>query len=64
MVDDDVAGLILLLLVKIFAGAWLAMLVLGMFAGYMGMPGLAIGYWATLGILMMIKFIFLDLTDS
>lgn len=62
MVDDDLLdGLVLLLILKIFGGAWLAMLLLGMFAGYMAMPGLAIGYWATLGVVAMVKLVFLDL---
>lgn len=64
MVDDDLLdGLVLLLILKIFVGAWLAMLLLGMFAGYMAMPGLAIGYWATLGVVAMVKLVFLDLSD-
>lgn len=54
---DDITsaeiGLTLLVIGKMFLSAWLVMLVLGMFAGYMAMPGLAIGYWATMGIMTM-----------
>jgi hypothetical protein len=38
--------------------AWLLMLLFGMFAGYLGVPGLAIGYWATYGIYLMLRLIF------
>lgn len=40
-----------------FGSAWLLMLLFGMFAGYLGLPGLAIGYWATYGIYLMLRFI-------
>jgi hypothetical protein len=51
-------GLLILLIGRIFLSAWMAMLLLGMFAGYMVMPGLAIGYWATMGIVAMVNLIF------
>lgn len=37
----------------ILFGGWILMLLLGMFAGYLAAPGLAIGYWATVGIFLM-----------
>ena len=61
---DIEAGLALLIIGKIFLSAWLIMLVLGMFAGYMAMPGLAIGYWATMGVMTMISIASLKLTSS
>lgn len=42
----------------IAACSWVFMLLLGMFAGHMAMPGLAIGYWASLGIFMMLRLAF------
>ena len=41
-----------------FGSAWLLMLLFGMFAGYLGVPGLALGYWATYGIYLMLRIVF------
>lgn len=41
---------IVFMLVSSFVEAWMLMLLLGILAGYTLMPGLAIGYWASLGI--------------
>lgn len=40
-----------------FGSAWMMMLLFGMFAGYLGVPGLAIGYWATYVIYLMLRLI-------
>lgn len=45
-------------------GGWIFMLLLGMFAGYMAMPGLALGYWASVGILAMLRLVFLKAEAS
>lgn len=63
--NTDIEGaLIVLIIGKILLSTWLIMLILGMFAGYMAMPGLAIGFWATLGIFTMINLAFVKLTTS
>ena len=54
-----VAALILLAF-----GAWIFMLLLGMFAGYMAMPGLALGYWASMGVLAMVRLVFMKAEAS
>lgn len=37
--------------------AWILMLLFGMFAGYLGIPGLALGFWASYGILLMARLV-------
>lgn len=51
-------------LILIAFGAWIFMLLLGMFAGYMAMPGLALGYWASMGVLAMIRLVFVKAEAS
>lgn len=48
---------VLAMLLSGFGSAWLMMLLFGMFAGYLGVPGLAIGYWATYVIYLMLRLI-------
>lgn len=48
-VADSLGQLIWLALVAAFLEAWGLMLLLGMFAGYLAIPGLALGYWACMG---------------
>lgn len=45
------------------ASAWVLMLLFGMFAGYLGIPGLALGYWASYGIYLMARFVFAAKAD-
>lgn len=64
MVDTDdhtVGSVILTLVAHILISGWLLMLLLGMFAGYMGMPGLAISWQASTGIWFMIRMCFMKL---
>lgn len=49
-----VGGFFVMIVVK----AWLLMLVLGMIAGYTGLAGLAIGFWATLVVLLLLNLAF------
>lgn len=61
-VKDDAAQIVFVAVVAAlllgFGSAWLLMLLFGMFAGYLGIPGLAIGYWATYGIYLMLRLVF------
>lgn len=61
-VRDDAAQIVFVaiasaLILGLF-GAWLLMLLFGMFAGYLAAPGLAIGYWASYGIYLMLRLVF------
>ena len=53
-----VAAAIVLAIVTGLGIAWVLMLLFGMFAGYLGVPGLALGYWATYGIYLMLRLVF------
>jgi hypothetical protein len=58
-VPSELVMLMVLIAVSgVFLGGWLLMLLLGMFAGYMAMPGLAIGYWASTGVFLMVRLAF------
>lgn len=54
------AALVALIMIGLLGlgSAWLLMLLFGMFAGYLGIPGLAIGYWASYGIYLMVRLTF------
>lgn len=41
-----------------FAQAWVGMIALGMIAGYIAVPGLAIGYWATFVVTTLLTWAF------
>ena len=58
------AGLLIAALMMLAFGAWIFMLLLGMFAGYMAMPGLALGYWASMGVLAMVRLVFMKAEAS
>ena len=62
--EIEVEAMVFVVIGKILLSAWLIMLLLGMFAGYMVMPGLAIGYWATLGIFTMLNIAFTKVSSS
>lgn len=53
-----IALMVLVSVASIFFGGWMLMLLFGMFAGYMAMPGLALGYWASTGIFLMLRLAF------
>ena len=61
---DAIAVAVIAAVIMIAFGAWIFMLLLGMFAGYMAMPGLALGYWASMGILSMVRLVFLKAESS
>lgn len=61
---ESAGAIILSALVSLAFGGWVLMLLLGMFAGYMAMPGLAIGYWASLGIFVLGRLAFVRASSS
>lgn len=65
---ESEAALIVVALLSTFLMAalsgWMLMLLLGMFAGYMAMPGLAIGYWASVGIFLMVRLSLMKIESS
>lgn len=42
---DGKAALIFFMVVSTFFESWMLMILLGMVAGYIALPGLALGYW-------------------
>lgn len=52
-----VVGALTALSVNVLMAGWALMLLLGMFAGYLAIPTLAIGYWASVVSAMMIRFV-------
>lgn len=54
---DEFLGALLVGLLLLPVKAWALMILLGMLAGYMAIPGLAIGFWACLGVVELIGLV-------
>ena len=57
---EFIAAIVTILVGTVLLGlfsAWILMLLLGMFAGYLGTPGLALGFWASYGVYLMTRLI-------
>lgn len=54
-VGGAVIVIIVTLLTGLLLGGWALMIALGMLAGYAGVPGLAIGFWPSVGLAFLLR---------
>jgi hypothetical protein len=63
-VGGAVLVIIVTLLVTLSLGGWALMIALGMLAGYAGIPGLAIGFWPSVGLSFLLRMALSNASNS
>jgi hypothetical protein len=63
-VGGAVLVIIVTLLITITLSGWALMIALGMLAGYVGIPGLAIGFWPSVGLSFLLRMTLSNASSS